>query len=127
MRWAAIVLAVVLVGGLSGCAAAQEAADKVNAANDAVSKAGVCVDALRIAGFTPDIKSPEQALKDTRKKAEELGALANQAPDAAVKTAIDDLSKSMSSVKLDDLKPSSAADWLQEKANLVNKLSSACI
>jgi len=70
-------------------------------------------------GFSPDMSDPQKALEETQAKAKELETLAGSAPDEQVKKALEEAANGMQNV-------SSAADWVQQKADLVAKVSSAC-
>jgi len=123
---ATLLLAMGLVGAVSGCEAVQGASDAANQVNDAATKASLCIDALKLAGFTPDLSDPAKAVEESHKKAEELSALAAKTGDTTLKQAIEGVSTTMSSVTLSDLDPQSAATWAQEKLDLVAKLGNAC-
>lgn len=123
---ATLLLAMGLVGAVSGCEAVQGASDAANQVNDAATKATLCIDALKLAGFTPDLSDPAKAVEESHKKAEELSALAAKTGDTTLKQAIEGVSTTMSSVTLSDLDPQSAADWAQKKLDLVSKLGNAC-
>lgn len=115
-----------LFGAVAGCGAVQQAQDKVNQVNDAATKATVCLDALKLAGFTPSAADPQKALEETQKKAKELEALAAKTGDATLKSAIDGMAKTMNEATLKDFSPAALADWMKTKADQVAKLSSAC-
>ncbi|MCK2237457.1 MULTISPECIES: bacteriophage spanin2 family protein [unclassified Crossiella] len=123
---ATVLLTLGLFGGLAGCGALQQATDTANKVGDVANKATLCIDALKLAGFTPNAADPQKALEETQKKAKELEALAAKAGDATVKTAIDDMAKSMSSVTLKDFGPEALATWLKNKTDQLTKLSTAC-
>jgi hypothetical protein len=123
---ATIMLALGLIGAASGCEAVQQASDTANQVGQAADKATVCIEALKLANFTPTATDPQKALEETQKKAEELNALAAKAGDATLQDAITGVSDKMSSVTLEDLNPANAAAWAQEKLDTVAKLSNAC-
>lgn len=123
---ATIMLALGLIGVASGCEAVQQASDTANQVGQAADKATLCIEALKLANFTPDAADPQKALEETQKKAEELNALAAKAGDTTLKDAITGVSDTMSNVTLEDLNPANAAAWAQEKLDTVAKLSNAC-
>ncbi|MGM1060772.1 bacteriophage spanin2 family protein [Saccharothrix sp. Mg75] len=123
---ATILLALGLVGFATGCEAVQDAQNTANQVGQAADKAQLCIDALRIAGFTPDATDPQKAVEETQQKAKELEELAAKAGDATLKDAITGVSTTMSQVTLDDLNPSNIAAWSQEKLDQVAALSNAC-
>ncbi|MBB5806074.1 hypothetical protein F4560_005842 [Saccharothrix ecbatanensis] len=123
---ATIMLALGLIGAASGCEAVQQASDTANQVGQAADKATVCIEALKLANFTPTATDPQKALEETQKKAEELNALAAKAGDATLKDAITGVSDKMSAVTLEDVNPANAAAWAQEKLDTVSKLSNAC-
>ena len=58
-------------------------------------------------------------IQDTKAKAAELEKLATSSPDEQVKKALEEAANGMQNV-------GSAADWVTQKAALVEKVSSAC-
>ncbi|MDQ2582428.1 bacteriophage spanin2 family protein [Saccharothrix yanglingensis] len=123
---ATILLALGLVGAATGCEAVQEAQNTANQVGQAADKAQLCIDALRIAGFTPDATDPQKAVEETQQKAKELEELAAKTGDTTLKDAITGVSTTMSQVTLEDLNPSGIAEWSQQKLDQVAALSSAC-
>jgi hypothetical protein len=115
-----------LAAAVSGCEAVQQASDTANQVGAAADKAQLCIDAIKLAGFTPDATDPQQALEETQKKAEELNALAAKAGDATLKDAITGVSDTMSNVTLEDLGPANITTWVAQKADQAAKLTSAC-
>ena len=71
---ATLLLAMGLAAAVSGCEAVQQASDTANQVGQAADKAQLCIEALKLAGFTPDATDPQKALEETQKKAEELNA-----------------------------------------------------
>lgn len=104
--------AVIALGGLTAC-------DTIQDVSNTADKVKLCADAIQLLGFSPDLSDPQKALQDTQAKAKELENLANSAPDEQVKTALQEAANGMQNV-------SSAADWVQQKADLVAKVSAAC-
>lgn len=123
---ATILLALGLIGAASGCEAVQQAGEAANQVSGAADKATLCIEALKLAGFTPDATDPHRALEETQKKAEELNDLAAKAGDTTLQNAITGVSDTMSKVTLDDLNPANIAEWSQQKLDQVAQLSSAC-
>ena len=123
---ATLLLAMGLAAAVSGCEAVQQASDTANQVGQAADKAQLCIDALKLAGFTPDATDPQKALEETQKKAQELNDLAAKAGDATLKDAITGVSDTMSNVTVDDLNPANIATWSQQKLDQVAKLSNAC-
>ncbi|GAA1278697.1 bacteriophage spanin2 family protein [Saccharothrix xinjiangensis] len=123
---ATLVLALGLAGAVSGCEAVQEAQNTANQVGQAADKAQLCIDALKLAGFTPDATDPQKALEETQQKAQELNDLAAKAGDTTLQDAITGVAGTMDQVTLDDLSPANIAAWSQEKLDHVAKLSSAC-
>ncbi|ACU40289.1 bacteriophage spanin2 family protein [Actinosynnema pretiosum subsp. pretiosum] len=119
-------LALGVIGSLSACESVQQANEAVNDASQALDKVTLCTEALALAGFTPDATDPQKALEETQKKAEELGALADKSADTTLREAIEGVSTTMEQVTLQDLSPSSIAEWSQEKLDRVARLTSAC-
>jgi hypothetical protein len=115
----ALAIALGVAGGVTGCDAVNEATDKANQVSQGIDKAKACADAIGLVGFTPDMSDPQKALEETKAKAEELNKLADQSADASVKQALEEAAKGMSSVN-------SAADWVQQKADLLAKVTQAC-
>jgi hypothetical protein len=123
---ATFLLALGLVGAVSGCEAVQQASDTANQVGQAADKATLCIEALKLAGFTPDATDPQKALEETQRKAQELNDLAAKAGDTTLQDAITGVSDTMSKVTLEDLNPANIATWSQEKLDQVAKLSNAC-
>ncbi|CAL9674548.1 hypothetical protein SUDANB95_07739 [Actinosynnema sp. ALI-1.44] len=123
---ATILLALGLVGAVSGCEAVQQAQDTANSVGQAADKAQLCLDALALAGFTPNTADPQKAVQETQAKAEELEKLAAQAGDATLKDAINGVSDTMGQLTVNDLDPAKLAEWTSKKLETVNKLSQAC-
>ncbi|MFE2750689.1 bacteriophage spanin2 family protein [Actinosynnema sp. NPDC059335] len=123
---ATLLLAVGLAAAVSGCEAVQQASDTANQVGQAADKAQLCIEALKLAGFTPDAADPQKAVEETQQKAKELEDLAAKAGDTTLKDAITGVSDTMGNVTLDDLNPSNIAAWSQEKLDRVAKLSNAC-
>jgi hypothetical protein len=118
-----VVIGATLACGLTACDAAREASDAVGQATD---KASICVEALRLAGFTPDVSNPEQAVEDAKKTSEELAQLAGQTPDEALKQALNDMSSKVGELGPEDMNPANVARWAQDKVNTVDTLTRAC-
>lgn len=116
-------LAVALVWGASGCGSVREAS---NAAGQATDKASICVDALRLAGFVPEVSDPRRAAEDAKKTSEELARLAGQTPDEALRTAPNDMSSKVGELGPGNLDPGSVSRWTQEKVSAVTALTRAC-
>ncbi|HEX8869514.1 MAG TPA: hypothetical protein VF821_27880 [Lentzea sp.] len=104
--------AVIALGSLTAC-------DTIQGVSDTADKVKLCADAIQLVGFSPDLSDPQKALEDTKAKAAELEKLANSSPDEQVKKALDEAANGMQNV-------GSAADWVQQKADLVAKVSAAC-
>ncbi len=123
---ATLLLAMGLAAAVSGCEAVQQASDTANSVGQAADKAQLCVEALKLAGFTPDATDPQKALEETQQKAKELNDLAAKAGDTTLQDAITGVSDTMSKVTVEDLNPANIATWSQEKLDQVAKLSNAC-
>ncbi|MFD0199454.1 MULTISPECIES: bacteriophage spanin2 family protein [Saccharothrix] len=123
---ATLLLAMGLAAAVSGCEAVQQASDTANQVGQAADKAQLCIDALQLAGFTPNTADPQKALEETQQKAQELNDLAAKAGDATLKDAITGVSDTMSNVTIQDLDPTNFATWAKEKSDQVVKLTSAC-
>ncbi|MFD7656253.1 bacteriophage spanin2 family protein [Actinosynnema sp. NPDC059797] len=123
---ATLVLALGLAGAVSGCEAVQEAQNTANQVGQAADKAQLCIEALKLAGFTPDATDPQKALEETQQKAQELNDLAAKAGDTTLQDAITGVAGTMNQVTLEDLSPANIAAWSQEKLDQVAKLSNAC-
>lgn len=104
--------AVIALGGLTAC-------DTIQGVSDTADKVKLCAEAIQLLGFSPDLSDPQKALEDTQAKAKELESLANSSPDEQVKKALQEAANGMQNV-------GSAADWVAQKAALVEKVSSAC-
>jgi hypothetical protein len=118
-----ISLVVMLAWGLTSCDAVQEGADTVGQATD---KASICVDALRLAGFTPDLSNPQQAADDAQRTADDLAKLAEQAPDATLRDALTGMSDQVGELNPANITPAGVADWTEEKLTMLDTLRRAC-
>ncbi|MBJ8339240.1 MULTISPECIES: bacteriophage spanin2 family protein [Antrihabitans] len=116
---AAFVAAPFAVLVLSGCETLDQAAATVD-------KAGVCVDALQAANFTPDVNNPDISAQNAADAAQKLSDLAGQTTDVTLQDALEAMSSTISQMNVGDLNPQAIADWTQQKADLYQSLSSAC-
>ncbi|RKT55273.1 bacteriophage spanin2 family protein [Saccharothrix australiensis] len=110
---------------VSGCGAAQDAAQAAGAVADTATKVQVCADALSRATVALDPGSPEQAVDRAHEAASSLADLAATAADTTVNEAITGLAATLRDVTVDDLVGRPAA-WLAAKADQVAALTNAC-
>ncbi|MGW5053156.1 bacteriophage spanin2 family protein [Actinokineospora sp. NPDC004072] len=122
-RIATTLTAAALIGALTACAEVQQAADS---ASNAADKAGVCVKALELAGFTPDASDPQKAVDEAQQKADELTALAQDVGDTTLSQALDGMATQLREIPA-NLDPANLADWTQQKLDAFNALSQACL
>lgn len=118
-----LLLAAALIVGLTACDQVKQASDTVMSATD---KASICVQALKLAGFTPNLSDPAQAAKDAKKTSDDLAQLANQSPDATVKQAVGDMSRKVGELTTGNLTPGRVTDWASGKVKTVTALTKAC-
>jgi hypothetical protein len=118
-----LLLAAVLVTGLTACEQVKQASDTVGTATD---KASICVQALKLAGFTPNLSDPAQAARDAKKTSDDLAQLASQSPDATLKKALGDMSHKVGELTTGTLTPGRVTDWASGKVNTVTALTKAC-
>lgn len=104
--------AAIALGGLTAC-------DTIQGVSNTADKVKLCADAIQLLGFSPSSTDPQKALEETKAKATELEKLASSSPDEKVKKALTDAANGMQNV-------GSAADWVTQKAALVEKVSKAC-
>jgi hypothetical protein len=124
-RFAPVVIGAGLLIALAGCGAIEEVQQTADSVSNGVSTATVCVDAIRIAGFTPDAADPQAAVDKAKATGDELAALGAKATDTTVNQAINDLATTMKETTVQDLASGPAA-WLQRKADQVSALTKAC-
>jgi hypothetical protein len=124
-RFAPVVISAGLLIALTGCGALEEVQQTADSVSNGVSTATVCVDAIRIAGFSPDAADPQAAVDKAKSTGDELTALAAKATDTTVNQAINDLATTMKETTVQDLASGPAA-WLQRKADQVSALTKAC-
>jgi hypothetical protein len=117
------VAAVLAAALLAACDTVNDAANTVGAVTD---KASICVDALKLAGFYPDLGNPEQAVKDAKKTSEDLARLADQAADTTLRQALNDMSRKVGELGPGSIKPSTVTRWAADKVNTVDALTRAC-
>jgi hypothetical protein len=124
-RFAPVVISAGLVIALTGCDAIEGVQQTADSVSNGVTTATVCVDAIRIAGFSPDAADPQAAVDKAKSTGDELSALAAKATDTTVNQAINDLATTMKETTVQDLTSGPAA-WLQRKADQVSALTKAC-
>jgi hypothetical protein len=124
-RFAPVVISAGLLIALTGCGAIEQVQQTADSVSSGVSTATVCVDAIRIAGFSPDAADPQAAVDKAKTTGDELTALAAKATDTTVNQAINDLATTMKETTVQDLANGPAA-WLQRKADQVSALTKAC-
>ena len=124
-RLVPVALGAGLLIALGGCDAVQEVQQTADQVGNAASTAQVCVDAIRIAGFTPDTSDPQAAVDKARSTGDELAALADKAGNTTVNQAIDDLATTMRETTVADL-TNGPAEWIKQKADQVSALTKAC-
>ncbi|WP_424189657.1 bacteriophage spanin2 family protein [Actinokineospora sp. G85] len=122
-RLATALCAAALVGGLSACDSVQQATD---AAVNATDKASICVEALRLANFTPNEQDVEQTASDARRRADELRSLADRAADTTLRDALTGMSDKVSELDVGNLSASSVLSWTSDKVAALNALAKAC-
>ncbi|MGQ0837627.1 bacteriophage spanin2 family protein [Actinokineospora sp.] len=123
-RLATVLAAAALVGGLTGCESVREATSAANAATD---QASICLEAVKLAGFYPDLSNPEQAAKDAEQTAADLSTLAEKAADTTLRQALTDMSEKVGELGPGNLDPSNVARWANDKVSAVDALSQACL
>lgn len=124
-RLVPVALGAGLLIAISGCDAVQEVQQTADQVGNAATTAQVCVDAIRIAGFTPDTADPQAAVDKAKTTGDELSALAAKAGDTTVNQAINDLATTMRETTVADL-ANGPAEWLKQKADQVAALTKAC-
>lgn len=124
-RFAPVVIGAGLLIALTGCDAIEGVQQTADSVSNGVTTATVCVDAIRIAGFTPDAADPQAAVDKAKTAGDELAALGAKAADTTVNQAINDLATTMKETTVQDLASGPAA-WLQRKADQVSALTKAC-
>lgn len=118
-----LLLAALLLSGLTACDQVKQVSDTVGSATD---KAGICVQALKLAGFTPNLSDPAQAARDAKKTSDDLAQLANQSPDATLTKALGDMSHKVGELTTGNLTPARVTDWASSKASTAAALTKAC-
>ncbi|OLR90539.1 bacteriophage spanin2 family protein [Actinokineospora bangkokensis] len=123
-RLAVLVCATALVGGVSGCDSVREA---TGAASSATDKASICLEALKLANFTPSEQDLEQTASDAKRRSDELRALADRAADTTLRDALTAMSDKVSELDTSDLDPGKVTDWVGRKVDALNALTQACL
>jgi hypothetical protein len=108
-----------LLAALSGCGTVQNAAQTAD-------QAATCTKAISTVSFNPNLNDPSAAVDESHKKADELRKLADESKNADVRKSLRDAADSLGNVKVSDLAPARAADWVQQKTKLVQGVTSAC-
>jgi hypothetical protein len=124
-RFAPVVISAGLLIALTGCGAIEQVQQTADSVSNGVTTATVCVDAIRVAGFTPDAADPQAAVDKAQATGDELASIAAKATDTTVNQAINDLATTMKETTVQDLAGGPAA-WLQRKADQVSALTKAC-
>jgi hypothetical protein len=124
-RFAPVVISAGLLIALAGCDAIEGVQQTADSVSNGVTTATVCVDAIRVAGFTPDTADPQAAVDKAQATGDELASIAAKATDTTVNQAINDLATTMKETTVQDLASGPAA-WLQRKADQVSALTKAC-
>lgn len=114
-----LLLLPLLALALTGC-------DALNTASDTLDKAEVCTQALRAAGFQPDLSNPDKTIADAKQRSEELRDLAAKTTDAEVKQELNEMADKLNQLGPEDLDPASSVAWAQDKLNTYNQLQAAC-
>lgn len=104
------------LGGVSACAEVSDAADK----------ASICVDALKLAGFTPNLSDPVKTAADAERTSRELSELADKAADTTLRDALEGMADKVGELDVRDLDPSEATRWAKEKVTTLDTLTRAC-
>jgi hypothetical protein len=104
---------------LSGCEA-------LNTASDTLDRAEVCTQALKAAGFDPDLSNPDQSVQDAQQRAQELRDLAGQTSDADLKRELNEMADQFGQLGPEDLTPTGSLAWAQQKLDSYNQLQAAC-
>ncbi len=123
-RFMAVVATAVLATALTGCDSVKEA---TNSASNAADKAGICVEAVRLAGFNPDASNPEKTAQDAEKTATDLTALAEKTADTSLKDALNGMSAKVNELSTATISPATVTAWAKEKVSAVDTLSQACL
>jgi hypothetical protein len=123
---ATVLLTLGLAGAAAGCDAVNDATNAANSVSDTANKVQLCLDAVKLMSFTPDLSNPQAAVDEAQKKAAEMTKLAEKAGDATVKSALESAAAQLNKVTVQDLNPASAATWLQQKTDQLNALNTAC-
>ncbi|PPK69671.1 bacteriophage spanin2 family protein [Actinokineospora auranticolor] len=123
-RLATTLAAAALLGGLTACDTVREA---TGAASNAADKTSVCLEALKLANFTPSTQDVSKTADEAKKTAEDLTALSAKTADQAVRDAINDMATKVNELTVPDVSPSSITAWAQNKLDAVNALSQACL
>ncbi|SDD17221.1 bacteriophage spanin2 family protein [Actinokineospora iranica] len=123
-RLAIVLAATALLGGLTACDSVREA---TNAASNATDKANICLEALKLANFTPSTQDVEQTAEDAKRTADELTALAEKTTDVTLQDAINGMAAKVNELSVPNLDPTGVTSWAKDKIDAVNALSQACL
>ncbi|GLW94782.1 bacteriophage spanin2 family protein [Actinokineospora globicatena] len=111
--------AAALLGALTACQAVQDA-------GNAADKTSICLEALRLANFSPSTQNLEQTAQDAKKTSEELTGLAERAADTTLRDAINGMAEQVQSLSVPNLDPTTVTNWAQQKLNAFTTLAQAC-
>ncbi|QGK71420.1 hypothetical protein GIY23_19595 [Allosaccharopolyspora coralli] len=112
-----LALALPLTAGVAACGSeAQQTADT----------AQTCLEATRIANFTPNWNDAEQAKTEAQQKADEVAGLAEQAGDATIREHLTNVQNSLQKVADGQVKAEETGAWIQEQYRNYEALTAAC-
>ncbi|SER79591.1 bacteriophage spanin2 family protein [Actinokineospora terrae] len=123
-RLTAALSAAALLGTLTACDTVREA---TSSASNAADKTSICIEAVRLAGFTPSTQNLEQTAEDAKKTSDDLTKLADRAADTTVRDAINGMADQIATLDVPNLDPATVAGWTKQKLDAFNTLTQACL
>lgn len=123
---AAAVLALPLLAGMTACGGIQQAQEGISNGQQQLDKAQSCLDALKIANFTPSFSDPQQAQADAQAKVQEIQALADRTADQTLKQNLMDVKASVQQVADGQVTLENSADWVLKQLDTYQRVTSTC-
>ncbi len=95
-------------------------------AQQTVDTAQTCLEATRIANFTPSWNDAEKAKAEAQQKADEAARLAEQAGNATIREHLTNVQNSLQKVADGQVNAQQTGAWLQEQYQNYEALTAAC-
>ena len=126
MTFAAVALALPMLGGLTACGELQQGAQGIEQAQENLDASTACMQAINIANFMPNFADPAQAQSDAQAKVEEIRRLAEQTNDQALRQNLLDVQASVERVASGEVNLESSAQWIGSQLEKYEQITTTC-